>query len=183
MNKKNITVSLLKNLYWRNELSGREIARKLHVCQQIVYRLMRHYGIRRRSKKEAASTRRFQLKLSHLTMGAKNPHYGKHHSDNTKAILSSQKLGAKNSRWRGGQLHTFNKQARNMWIKYHGPLSRDQVVHHQDGTPKNNSLKNLVLLTNEYHVRLHAFSRRYRIPIEKITVYPENIARLKEIFL
>lgn len=46
-------------------------------------------------------------------------------------------------------------------------LSKNEVVHHVDENPKNNSLDNLWVMSRYHHGRLHAFLRLQRVVYEK----------------
>ena len=46
-------------------------------------------------------------------------------------------------------------------------LTFNEVIHHLDGNPKNNSLNNLILLSRHMHVKLHNYLGDQRVILEK----------------
>ena len=77
--------------------------------------------------------------------------------------------GEKNNRWKGGKiidkiegyrhLRIGNKYVREhhyVWIKHNQiPFPKGFVIHHRDCNRLNNDIKNLCLLPNDFHAKLH----------------------------
>jgi len=66
------------------------------------------------------------------------------------------KKGKNHRDWIGGCSNYYHKEARKKVEKVMGEkLTKDIVVHHIDGNPRNNSNNNLLVCTREYHSKLH----------------------------
>lgn len=99
----------------------------------------------------------------------KNPMFGKHHSEETKKILSQQKLGEKSRFWNGGisidgdgyiliykSEHPYANK--NKYVYQHRLimeaflnryLAKEEVVHHINGIITDNRIENLMLFKNK----------------------------------
>lgn len=94
---------------------------------------------------------------------------GHSHSDKTKSILSTKKLGDKNPNWKGGVTRAdrfyikemvghkkYKLQHRLIVEKHLGrELKRTEHVHHINGDKTDNRIENLIVLTKSFHHKLH----------------------------
>lgn len=101
--------------------------------------------------------------------------YGKNLSEETKRKISEAKSGEKSNFWKGGRIvdkqgyvllykpdypyHTYAnyiQEHRFVMEQHIGRLLRPgEIIHHIDGDPQNNMVKNLMITNNSEHRRIH----------------------------
>jgi len=59
------------------------------------------------------------------------------------------------------------RMAREIVKKIHPFIRPDQHVHHIDGNPLNNDIRNLCVLPNSFHMSFHHVGREYRKGFKK----------------
>ncbi len=139
-------------LYFEDELSYRDIAKKLSCSETPVKEAMRRYGLKPRSKSESSILR--CKKKPETNPGRKgmpkNPNYGKD-----------------NHAWKGGYVRKDGYKLisvdgeqrlehRYIWEQYHKkPIPPGYQIHHIDGDKLNNKIENLQMISNSDHQKLH----------------------------
>ena len=118
--------------------------------------------------KKMGHTTKSRKKLSFLRKGNKNPFYGKKHSIKIIKRLKKANSGKNHPQWKGGifvkksgyiYIHTSKHpfSTKGGYVLQHRLvmekklvrfLKKKEVVHHIDGDPQNNDLKNLWLFPN-----------------------------------
>jgi hypothetical protein len=120
-------------------------------------------------------SRKTKRKIGNAIKGEKNHFFGKHHSKKTKLQISKNRKGKciglkhpyygkfdygkmKFKRINGKLMQLSNI----IWCKknqiYKVPFSKERnggIIHHIDGNLENNNLKNLQLMTKDFHTKLH----------------------------
>ena len=135
------TCQWLRQQYWGEEKSTREIAKILGVSFPTVLYWMKKFDIPRR--KEG-----FQ-KGNQL-------HVGRKLTSEHKEKIGFAGRDEKNPRWKGGQKAYHNRKARTVWEEYwREEVPKGYVVHHVDRNVANNDICNLALLTFKYHMQVH----------------------------
>lgn len=77
------------------------------------------------------------------------------------------KKGSESSRWEGGGWKWWHKDARKKMEKHlNRKLKTYEVVHHINGNWKDNSIKNLQIVTQSEHMKIHWDERRNDIKKE-----------------
>lgn len=98
--------------------------------------------------------------------GINNPSYGVRRCGKSNPMYG--KLGDKNANWKGGRYQRGDGYIRLtidgveilehryvMESKLNRKLSTEDIVHHIDGNPANNSVDNLIIVSREEHGRIH----------------------------
>lgn len=114
MIKSGISQEILEELYWNQEKSIKEIAKKLKKGTSTIHRYMIKYGIPRRSYSKAQ-----KLNVKHsgrFQLGHKRGMFGKHQSEETKKKIGNAQMGKKNHQWKGNKVGYF---CLHKWIHRH----------------------------------------------------------------
>jgi len=113
------------------------------------------------------------------TSGARNPFFGSHHTKETKTLISKGNTGKlsreRHPNWKGGRGSTgpghpyirinIGKNERQyehrLVMEKHlkRKLTSEEVVHHINGNSEDNRLKNLTVLSNSEHRKLHSLTQ------------------------
>lgn len=56
----------------------------------------------------------------------------------------------------------FRYRARIVWVKKHGPITRDVIIHHKNEEPMDDRLSNLQAVTRAQHAALHSTPEKMR---------------------
>jgi len=141
-------------------------------------------------KKHTEETKR-KMSISRKVWSSKNPHpslgktgilchnFGKHASQETKNKMSQNRIGNKNSNWKGG---CIKSKAGYIYIKQRNHPRADKKgyvpehvliaekvfnkllphkidVHHINGNPSDNRHENLLICSHSFHIWLHKNNR------------------------
>ncbi len=97
-------------------------------------------------------------------IGTKNPFFGKHHTKESKELISKKVSGKNHSNWKGGIFFQkgykfVNGEAEHitvMEVKLGRKLNKGEVVHHINGIKDDNCPENLQLFSsNSKHIKFH----------------------------
>lgn len=172
---KMVTKEYLEELYWKKQLSFREIAKRLGFKSNASVRYwFKKFGIKTRNHKEAS-------------LGIMNGMYNKKHSKKSKIKMSNfhkihptkywlGKKGEAHPNWKGGFYSVRHKEgyiferysskdglkkigilrSNRIWIQHNQmPIPQGYIIHHRNGIKDDDRIENLCLLPHSYHTSLH----------------------------
>lgn len=146
----------LEELYFKENLSIRDIAKRYNVSDMTIRRWAKNYGFKFRNMRDACKLR---CKLKPHT----NP--------GRKGMPKRGLMGKDNPAWKGGFIRKDGYKVisvdgeqrlehRYIWEQYHKkPIPQGHQVHHINGKKADNRIENLKVVSNSEHQKLHNQAR------------------------
>ena len=147
--------AILENLYWKEKLSIRDLAKRLNSTPKTIRKYMNKFGVKRRELSQAAKLRcKLKPQSNPGRKGMpKNPKYGKEHFGFKGGYI--RKDGYKVIYVKGKQI----LEHRYVWEKQYGKIPIGCHIHHINGNKLDNRIKNLQMMTNVEHQKARELPR------------------------
>ena len=148
----------LREKYWKEGLSHREIAKLVNSSPSSVCRLMKKFSIKMRGPGMLGinHSEETKKKIGALLKGSIPWNLGKKHTRKSKKKMSELKKGENHPRWKGGLSRYYGTIAHRVWEEHwNQKVPKGYLLHHIDENRRNNDICNIPLLTLSFHTGLH----------------------------
>jgi len=146
----------LYKLYWEKEYSLEEIRKMFNCGRETIRNKFKKFGIKTRSRAEAASTKRFQKKCSARNIGRNNPHWKGGIIQNPYGYVYIKKPEHPRAT-KYGYVKRSYLVAEETLGRY---LYANEITHHKNGIRNDDRPENIKVITRGEHTSFHNKNRK-----------------------